>query len=154
MARSITSATRSLLRVCPVRVSPAEGVDVVEREAVAAKPGVQECAHGFGAREELVNLGQLVLGEIAPFLGWRGVGLEAVEQHADFAQGEAGALSDVDHRQPVECILVVEASAAGALRRRQQAERLVVTQRGGAESDAASDLSDGVRGGHLTCSAL
>src|ERR1700684_3268451 len=68
---------------------------------------------------------------------------ETEEQLPDLVQTESGLLRSPQHRQPVEHRIVVAPLAAHATRRLQDADLLVVTNRGGAQPDLSPDLGNG-----------
>ena len=117
----------------------------VEGVAVTAAGGHQPRAHRLCARDELVDLGELALGELAHPGVRRGPATARGQQHARLVEREAGALGHVDDLQPAQRVGAVAALATLPLGLGEQADGLVVADGRGLQPRLAGDLADGER---------
>lgn len=96
-----------------------------------------------GQRRHLrVDLGKFGLGQCA---AGRTAGRVVGEQQLDLVQREARRFAQPDHLEAGQDGVVVAALAALSRRRRQQADLLVIAQRGRGDAGFASHLADGQR---------
>ena len=91
-------------------------------------------------------MGQLVVGECTDVGAGVGGAVVGAGERRDLVEGEAGALGDVDDREPVDDLGVVTALAADAVRLWKDSGALVEADARGVQAGALGDLPDGQRG--------
>jgi len=117
---------------------------VVDRLAAAALRGPEPLANALGALDERLDLRQAPVGQLAQATRHRAVAV--LEELADLAQREPGALRDGDHGEAPEDALVVAALAGATLGLGQQTDRFVVADQRDADPRPSGHLADAHRG--------
>jgi hypothetical protein len=95
-----------------------------------------------GAGDGLLDFGELAGGEFFPARADGSIVAEAAEEEFDFGEGEAHLAGEADEEHTVESVAGVAALAAKALGRGEEAALFVVTDGGGVEIGASSELAD------------
>ncbi len=117
--------------------------ELVQARAFAPGGALQPAADDLGAGDQRGDLRQLPGGQIAepadrvPVAGRRG------QQGPDLVEGQARSLPGLDHREHAHGVRAVDAPSVHPARRRQQADLLVVADRGRPPARQRGDGADG-----------
>jgi len=121
----------------------AQGSDaLLEGSAVAKLKVLEKSLEAERAGDAGFYFGELAGGEFFPARADGSFFAEAVEEELDFGEREAHFSCEANEEDAVESVRGIAALAAGAMRRSEQAEFLVVADGGGVEAGAVSEFAD------------
>jgi len=118
---------------------------VVEGGALAKGRGFEPAEDDLGPRDGLVQLGKLSLGNFSKQFRRAAVVRRRFQEQTDLVEAEPSTLGGVDDGEVAHDLGSVAASAADPLRRRDQSDLLVVTDRRSGLPRAPHDVAHSER---------